>query len=76
VQNDNNKPAAGPWQPMETAPRDGSPVFLMTGFGDPLCARWCEHEKVWHQLNTEGYRLYRSDSFFVAWAEIYEEPKA
>ncbi|PVE22209.1 hypothetical protein DC522_22175 [Microvirga sp. KLBC 81] len=37
----------GRWQPIETAPRDGSPILIFTAWSDRTVGYWSAHRKIW-----------------------------
>ena len=52
------------WQPIETAPRDGTIIDLwLTGGGRVADQWWCEEDKTWSGLENE---------MFSHWAPIPE----
>jgi hypothetical protein len=64
------------WQPIETAPKDGTTVLLIdrrVGGGHPFAAAWVEQNGCALWKDSEGVNGF-FDGFFTDWMPIYEIP--
>jgi len=74
MQDNNNKPAASPWRPIKTAPRDGTKVLLRGRWGLIQVCMFCRDDGIWgERWAICGGRdsAWRFHDIPVAWAKIY-----
>jgi hypothetical protein len=65
------------WQPIETAPKDGTPVLIyeppykdLLPFDIYVC-KWCQHKEAWVEFAGEEYSQYDA----THWMPLPDAPK-
>lgn len=57
------------WQPIETAPKDGTRILLVTTYGAVIIGRWSEEASGENCQNFPGWQIVDCDDCFYSRAE-------
>ena len=69
------------WQPIETAPRDGTAIVIVVRYvtaSEAYTARWDEIENVWRRRSESehsGFVEFEYDFMCLGWMPLPEPPK-
>lgn len=72
------------WQPIETAPRDGTKILVFTAIGDVEIGQWCTTEWDRYELHDADRNLYTrrvdihefwNNNFPTHWMPLPEPPQ-
>lgn len=57
------------WQDIETAPKDGTRILIVTPRGDVVIARWSEEAGFDRCERRPGWQVFESEDCWYSWAE-------
>ena len=69
TRNGTQQPAAGPWLPMEQAPKDGSKILVCFKDGNPFVVRWSSFRNIWIHGDINAPNEYETE-WLAAFAHI------